>query len=90
MVTVRLDKKLKAKMRRARHVNWSEVIRNAITQRIELEEAQASRRINMSRLRKAIADQDRLRGKTKGTCSGAEEIRKWRELRCSNPSNPAA
>lgn len=82
IVTVRLDEKLKARMRRLRHVNWSEVIRNAVAQRVELEESlAASRTINMDLLRKAVADQDRLREKTSGTWSGAEEIRKWRELR---------
>mgnify|MGYP001100239092 CR=1 FL=1 len=82
IVTVRLDERLKAKMRKLRHVNWSEVIRSAVAQRIELEESLAtSRTINMDILRKAMADQDRLREKTSGTWSGAEEIRKWRELR---------
>ncbi len=82
IVTVRLDEKLKAKMRRLKHVNWSQVIRTAVDQRIELEESLASSRtLNMDLLRKAMRDQDRLRAKTSGAWSGAGEVRKWRELR---------
>jgi hypothetical protein len=82
IVTVRLDERLKSKMKRLRHVNWSEVIRAAIADRIWLEESIAARRsINLDLLRNAIADQDRLRAKSSGVWSGAEEVRKWRELR---------
>jgi Arc/MetJ-type ribon-helix-helix transcriptional regulator len=82
IVTVRLDERLKSKMKRLRHVNWSEVIRAAIAERIWLEESIAARRsINLDLLRNAIADQDRLRAKSSGVWSGAEEVRKWRELR---------
>ncbi len=82
IVTVRLDEKLKAKMERLRHVNWSEIIRRAIAERISLEESlAATRSINVELLRKAVKDQDRLRSKTRGHWSGSEEIRKWRESR---------
>jgi len=82
IVTVRLDEQLKQKMKKLRHVNWSEVIRTAINERISQEETLASQRsVDVASLRKAMADQDRLRSKTTGTWSGAEEIRKWRELR---------
>jgi len=82
IVTVRLDDKLKNKMKKFRRVNWSEVIRGAILERISIEESLSARRvIDVALLQKAIRDQDRLRAKTTGTWSGAEEIRKWRELR---------
>jgi hypothetical protein len=82
IVTVRLDEKLRNKMKKLRSVNWSEVIRSAIVERISLEESLPARRpIDVALLQKAIRDQDRLRAKTSGTWSGAEEIRKWRELR---------
>jgi len=82
IVTVRLDEQLKERMKKLRHVNWSEVIRTAISERISQEETIASQRsIDVGSLRKAMADQDRLRSKTTGTWSGGEEIRKWRELR---------
>lgn len=82
LITVRIDDRLRDKMKRLRHVNWSEVIRAAIAERISLEESIAARnRIDPERLQRAIADQDRLRAKTSGTWSGAEEVRKRRELR---------
>ncbi|MEM2935749.1 MAG: hypothetical protein QW231_01055 [Candidatus Bathyarchaeia archaeon] len=82
VVTVRVDEDLKAKMEKLKHVNWSEVIRKAIAERVMVEEALTARRtINMSLLEEAMKDQDRLRAKTTGRWSGVEEIRKWRELR---------
>lgn len=82
VVTVRVDDELKKRMDRLRHVNWSEVVRRAIAERIALEETLASSRIiDVRRLEEAIRDQDRLRSKTTGKWSGTEEIRKWRELR---------
>ncbi len=82
VVTVRLDSELKKRMDRLRHVNWSEVVRRAIAERVALEESLASSRIiDVKRLEEAMRDQDRLRSKATGRWSGAEEIRKWRELR---------
>jgi predicted transcriptional regulator len=82
IVTVRVDSELKNRMDRFRHINWSEVIRRAIIERIALEEALTSSRvIDVKRLEEAIIDQDRLRSKTTGRWLGAEEIRKWRDLR---------
>jgi len=82
VVTVRVDDELKKRMDRLSHVNWSEVVRRAIAERIALEETLASSRIiDVRRLEEAIRDQDRLRSKTTGKWSGTEEIRKWRELR---------
>jgi len=82
VVTVRVDSELKKRMDRLRHVNWSEVVRRAIADKIALEETLASSRtIEAKRLEEAINDQDRLRSKTTGRWSGAEEIRRWRELR---------
>lgn len=82
IVTVRVEDKLKSKMEKLRHVNWSEVIRSAIARRISVEESlTAQRSIDVSLLRKALKDQDRLRAKSSEVWSGVEEIRKWRELR---------
>jgi len=82
IVTVRVEDKLKSKMEKLRHVNWSEVIRSAIVQRITIEESLTARRsIDVGLLHKAIKDQDRLRAKSSEKWSGVEEIRKWRELR---------
>lgn len=82
IVTVRLDEQLKKKMEMFRDVNWSEVVRRAILDRISQEEVlHAHRRVNFELLRSAIRDQDRLRKKTSGSWSGAEEVRHWREFR---------
>lgn len=82
IVTVRIDSELKRRMDRLGHINWSEIIRRAIMERIALEETLISSRvIDTGRLQDAMRDQDRLRSKTTGRWSGAEEIRKWRDLR---------
>ncbi len=82
VITVRVDNELKAKMKKYKHVNWSEVVRKALTERLMVEEdLGAKQSINMDLLLKAVSDQDHLRAKTTGRWSGAEEIRKWRELR---------
>jgi hypothetical protein len=82
LITVRIDDRLKDKMKKIRHVNWSEVIRAAIAERISLEESTTKRNsIDLDLLKRAVTDQDRLRERTSGTWSGSEEVRKWRELR---------
>lgn len=79
--TVRIDEKLKKKMEKLKHINWSEVVRQAISNMIENESINSGRKINFERVMSAAKEQDRLRTKTSGSWSGAEEIRKWRELR---------
>jgi metal-responsive CopG/Arc/MetJ family transcriptional regulator len=82
IITVRIDERLKKKMDKMKHINWSEVVRKAISNMIEKEESTGSRReINRARMISAAKEQDRLRAKTSGSWSGVEEIRKWRELR---------
>lgn len=56
-------------MDKLKHINWSEVIRQAISNMIEKESANLGREINFER------------AKTSGSWSGVEEIRKWRESR---------
>ena len=70
-------------MRKYAHINWSEIARNAIIERIEIEEHILNEKINLNLLKEAIEIQDRIRNKTsinKGW-SSTEEIRKWRETR---------
>ena len=82
IITIRIDEKLKKKMEKLKQINWSEVVRQAISNMIEKEESTNSEReINFERVRSAAKEQDRLRAKTSGSWSGIEEIRKWRELR---------
>ena len=82
LISFRIDDKLKKKMEELKHINWSEVVRKAIAQRIQLEESlKSTRKIDLKAMRKAAEEILALRDKTSGRWSGAEEIRKWRELR---------
>ena len=78
IITVRIDDELRKKMRELKHVNWSEVIRQAIIQKIQEEER--FRKIDRRRLLKAVEITDSLKRKIEGWNSTLE-IRKWRDLR---------
>ena len=80
VVSVKVDDYTKAKMEKLREVNWSEVIRRAIMERIELEESLHTE-IDKRRAIHASEEMEKIRQKTSGKWSGVEEIRKWRELR---------
>ncbi len=80
IVTARVDDELKKTMGKFEDVNWSEVIRSAIENKIAIEE-QLHKPINRAKMLKAFADMDRLRAKSSGKWSGADEIRKWRDIR---------
>jgi hypothetical protein len=70
-------------MKKFSHINWSEIARNAILERIKIEEHILKEKINLDLLKEAIEIQDSIRSKTsisKGW-SSTEEIRKWREMR---------
>jgi len=77
VVTVRVDDDLKRKMEELNHVNWSEVIRRAILERVEEEDLW--RRVDRKRLVQAASLNDALRRRIEGWDSVAE-IRRWREL----------
>jgi hypothetical protein len=81
LITLKIKDEIKKKMRKYRHINWSEVARSAIEERIRLEELQEPRRIDSALLKTAIEVQDSIRAKSSGNWSATEEIRKWRELR---------
>ena len=74
---------LKEKMKKYPHINWSEIAKNAIIKRIELEERKSNTEIDPELLNEAIRTQDNIRNKTNITneWSSTEEIRKWREQR---------
>ena len=80
MVSVKVDEETKEKMDALKDVNWSEVIRRSIRERIETEEM-LRRRIDRARAEKASDDMEKIRAKTSGKWSGVGEIRKWRETR---------
>ena len=80
VISVRVDEETKRKMERLKHINWANVIREAIRRRIELEEAMLEG-IDKARAMRASEDMERLRAKTTGRWRGVEEVRRWRELR---------
>ncbi len=81
LITVKVDEDLKRRMVSHADLNWSEVVRTAIEERLRAEEATRKRKIDRARMREAIAMSDRVREKTSGNWSVTEEIRRWRELR---------
>ncbi len=71
IITVRVDEELKKRMDRLKHINWSEVIRRAIIEVVEREEAR--------NLAKAVLLNERARIKPEPGYSSVDVIRKWRE-----------
>jgi len=67
-VTISVPEKLKQRMERFRHINWSEVARRAFEE--------ATRREEMQRAAEEI---ERLRNESQVDWNGAEEIRRWRD-----------
>ena len=79
IISVRVPKELREGMRRFSYVNWSEVIREAIRARIEVEERR-------QRKMRAAEDMDRIRNKVlqlhgATDYDSSEVIRLWRRLR---------
>lgn len=70
---------MREKMRRMRHINWSEILRSAIRETIRKEEM-SGRHLDPESLARADALADSIRKPTEGWDS-AREIRKWRDLR---------
>jgi hypothetical protein len=78
IVSARVDAETRRRMKRLPHVNWSEVLRAAIIERLKEEERR--REINVSKLHEAAELTDSVRKKYPGWDS-TEEIRSWRERR---------
>lgn len=81
VISVRIDEQTRRKMKLLSHLNWSEVIRQAITQKIK-EEENRKRRLDPKMLKEAAEITDKIR-KPSPSWSSTEEIRKWRDLRKS-------
>lgn len=83
VISAKIDKRTKEKMKRFSDVNWSEVIRKAIASRIREEELRS--RINpvdKDELARAGRMTDTIRAKHAAEgWSSVEEIRKWRDTR---------
>jgi predicted transcriptional regulator len=80
VVSLKVDKRVKEKMRKLAHVNWSEVIRRAIAAKIEDEEARL-RVVDTDSLKEAASMTDNMRKGYSKDWSSTEEIRRWREAR---------
>jgi metal-responsive CopG/Arc/MetJ family transcriptional regulator len=78
VVSARIDEDTRRKMRRLRHVNWSEVVRGAIRDKIREEERRRER--DAAEVGEALRLMDSIRRPHSGF-DGTEEIRKWRDLR---------
>ncbi|HZW56738.1 MAG TPA: hypothetical protein VFF30_10665 [Nitrososphaerales archaeon] len=76
VITLRVDDRLKSKMEKLRQINWSEVARRAIEEKIA--EAELWQPVDIGLLKEASDDTDSLRRTAKGWNSTAE-IRRWRE-----------
>ena len=76
IVTLRVDDATKKKMEKLRGVNWSEVARKAIIEKIQ--EVEFWKPVDVAKMRAAAADMDRLMRKVEGWDS-TTEIRKWRD-----------
>jgi hypothetical protein len=83
-ITVRIPDDLRKRMGRVKGVNWSEVIRRAILERVMVEEEIGSKSWDL--VRRAAEDADRLRMRLEamyGKCNydSTETIRSWRDAR---------
>jgi len=81
VVSVRIDEHIRRKMKLLSHLNWSEVIRQAIIQKIK-EEENRKRRLDPKMLKEAAEITEKIR-KPSPSWSSTEEIRKWRDSRKS-------
>jgi len=81
VISIRIDEQTRRKMKLLSHLNWSEVIRQAITQKIK-EEENRKRRLDPKMLKEAAEKTDKIR-KPSPSWSSTEEIRKWRDSRKS-------
>ena len=79
VVSFRIDRRLKERMEKLKHINWSEVVRRAIEQVVRVEEARL-REKDRARIAWASLKMDELRRRVEGW-SSVEEIRRWRVRR---------
>lgn len=81
VVSVKVDAATKRRMEQFRDVNWSEVVRQAIRRRLELEE-QLRKPVDRRRALAAARKMDEFRKRIgPSDFDSTREIRKWRDLR---------
>ncbi len=83
IVSFRVDKETKERMSRLKYINWSEVLRRYLIERLEEEERKLKKK-DRRRMKKAALSMDALREKAQIPWNGAEEVIKWRKARFSS------
>lgn len=77
-MTTRVDNKTKKEVDSLPHINWSEVMRQAILKKIEEERAKQKTK-DLEQIREAIKRIDSLQRSCEGNTT--EELRSWRQKR---------
>ncbi len=72
-ITVRIDPEIKKRMKKYSHINWSEVVRRAIIEKLNEEEKR--------NLAEALLINEKLRRKAPEGWDSAEVIKLWRRKR---------
>jgi hypothetical protein len=80
VVSAKVDDETRRRMKRLPDINWSEIIRQAILNKIEEEEARRLQ-FDKEKLEKAAKETDALRTPSKPGWDSTEEIRRWRDAR---------
>ena len=80
VVSIKVDDKTKEMMESFSDINWSDVIRRRIRERLDTEE-RLRRGIDKGRAMKAALRMDEIRKRMSGRWNGAREVRKWRDIR---------
>lgn len=81
VVSLKVDSETKRRMARFRDINWSEVLRDAIRRRLELEETMRTP-IDRRRALDAVRRIDEFRARVgRSDFDSTREIRRWRDTR---------
>ncbi len=79
-ISVRVDEKMKKEMEQLKQVNWNEVIRTAIKERLNQEK--------QKNLAKAVLINEKIRKTAPEGYDSTKVIREWREKRNYGPERP--
>lgn len=81
VMSVRIDPTTKKRMAEFKDVNWAEVIRRSLTERLDFEE-ELRTPVNRHRASRGAREIDRLRSKLASPgFDSSQEVRKWRDSR---------
>ncbi|MEM1976940.1 MAG: VapB-type antitoxin [Nitrososphaerota archaeon] len=84
VVSFRVDKRLKARMDRLRHINWSELLRRYVESVVEQEERKLRSAKDPLAIKRAVEEMDRLAKISEGSgWIAEEEVIRWRRKRFS-------